>query len=151
MTLKYPSRLSTKKAPKAFKSRFEEEMLIPLKEAKEIVRGKESLLSLRSPLLKTLKKRVPLQTLARVRPLGSLTMKRSFVRWEKWVLEIDKCKTFSKRFYEVEVETSSPILADKGVRMLFKAYRIKYEPYKQSKLDRFVEEWKKESTINSVF
>lgn len=143
LTLKEPSGIRSKKVPK-LKVRHEWESPIPLKTAKNLIKKKTSITSLSHTPIKMLKKRFPKEDLKKIGPLGSVKTLRTFVLAQRGVLlEIDKFKMFDKKFYELEVETHTPELADKVIREILKELHIPYRPITKSKLGRFLDLWKK--------
>jgi uncharacterized protein YjbK len=145
ITLKEPSRRHSIKVPK-LKVRHEWETKVPLELAKDILKEKRAITSLRYKPIQILKNRLSYKSFNNISLLGSVKTIRTFVAAESDVLlEIDKFKMFQKRFYELEVETQDPELADKVVRTLLKKHKIKCRPITKSKLGRFIDLWKKEN------
>ena len=143
LTLKEPSGIRSKKVPK-LKVRHEWESPIPLKTARNLIKRKTAIHALSHTPIKMLKKRFSKEELKRIGPLGSVKTIRTFALAQKGVLlEIDKFKMFNKKFYELEVETQSPEIADKVIKGLLKDLHIPYRPITKSKLGRFLDLWKK--------
>jgi len=144
LTVKEPSKLRSTKLPK-LKIRKEWESRLSLATAKSLVKGKTSIASLNSKPIRVLKNHFSKEQLKKVSPLGSVKTSRTFVMADhKTLLEIDKYKMFKKKFYELEVETHQPVIADAVVRSLLKKHGISYRPITKSKLGRFLDLWKKQ-------
>lgn len=143
ITLKHPAKGIAPKVP-SLKVRHEYEEEIPLKMAKAVLSGKKNILDIDAGPVKILKTFFPKGTLKRLKPLGSVDTLRTFVRHKRTLeLELDRFKMFKQKFYELEVETTSPRAADKAVRALLQKCGIPYLPTTKSKLGRFIDEWKK--------
>lgn len=144
-TLKYPAAKRTNTAgPRSFKVRVEHEVPISKTLAQRILSQDARIMDLNVAPVKILKRTFPKNVLAKVRPLGLIQCKRTIVPLERWLeLEIDRCKIFNKKFYEVEVETSNPQRVDRAIRVFLKEHKIPYHPISRSKFARFVQEWKK--------
>jgi len=142
LTLKYKKK--TTEVFEGYRSRFEFETQIPLKNAKDIIAGKKAIGSLNSDPIKRLKKLVIGDTVDHLELLGSLKNQRILFRFGKHhTLELDRSNMFDKTFYELEIETEHPKETDKAVRRLLKAQEIEIKPGNRSKLGQFVREWKK--------
>lgn len=141
-TLKYPAK-TAEDLPRALKIRHEHEVKLPLKLGKAVLRGDISVWELDVPPVKILRRHFSKSDLAQVRPLGVIETKRTVVPLKKFELEIDYCRMFDQRFYEVEIETTQPKRVDKAIRDLFHDYDVPYRPLTRSKLGRFLQEWKK--------
>lgn len=145
LTLKEPAKSSSKRLPK-LKIRHEWESRLNLDLAKDLIKGKTAICSLHHKPILILRSHFNSKTLEGILPLGTVKTTRTLVRADKRVLlEIDKFKMFNKKFYELEVETHQPVLADQVVRNLLKKHGIAYLPITKSKLGRFLEFWKKEN------
>jgi uncharacterized protein YjbK len=144
LTLKEPSNIRSKKVPK-LKVRHEWECSLPFLLAKQVVRGKTPIGSLKREPIEVLKHHFSPYQIEKLLPLGSVKTLRTFVPAEQGILlEIDRFKMFGRKFYELEVETQEPVLADQTVRQLLKKLKIPCRPITKSKLGRFLDLWKKE-------
>lgn len=142
-TLKYPAK-QAKTGPRAFKVRVEHEVPISRTLAMKIINREQKIIDLNVLPVRILKRAFPKNILSKIGPLGMVQCRRTVVPLEKWLeLEIDRCKIYNKKFYEVEVETSNPIRVDKAIRVFLKEHGIPYHPIARSKFARFVSEWKK--------
>lgn len=142
-TLKYPAK-QPKNGPRAFKVRVEHEVPISKALALRILKNDKHIMDLNVQPIRILKRAFPKNVLAKIKPLGRVECRRTVVPLEKWLeLEIDRCKIFNKKFYEVEVETSQPQRVDRAIRVFLKEHGIPYHPISRSKFARFVQEWKK--------
>lgn len=142
-TLKYPAK-QPKNAPRSFKVRVEHEVPISKALANRILAKGLHITDVDVLPMRLLKKAFPKSLLSKIGPLGLVECTRTVVPLEKWLeLEIDRCKIYNKKFYELEVETSQPLRVDKAVRIFLKANGIPYHPIARSKFARFVQEWKK--------
>jgi len=118
LTLKEPSKLKSTKVPK-LKVRHEWESPLTPQLGRELVSGTVALSTLKKKPITILRKRISLDTMNRIKNLGAIKTNRTFIRAEKnTILEVDKYKIFQKRFYELEVETQKPEVADQVVRAL---------------------------------
>jgi uncharacterized protein YjbK len=144
ITLKHPARVQGGKGFSALKVRHEYEEEITLKAAKSILKGKRRLIDLDVEPVRVLKKVFSNGYLSKISPLGAIKTTRTVVPLKNRIeLELDRCKMFDERFYELEVETTRPHFADKSVRAVLDFYDIPYEPLAKSKLGRFLDVWKK--------
>jgi len=142
-TLKYPAK-QPKNSPRSFKVRVEHEFPISKTLALKVLRQDQNIMELDLPAIRILKRQFSKNILSKIAPLGMVECTRTVVPLEKWLeLEIDRCKIYNKKFYELEVETSQPVKVDKAVRIFLKANGIPYHPIARSKFARFVQEWKK--------
>jgi len=142
-TLKYPAK-APRNSPSALKIRVEHEEEIPLKIAKHLLKETKKILDVDAVPTRILRRNFSKNSLSKVRPLGLIETERTVVPLYSFLeLEIDRCKMFNKKFYEVEVETSQPRRVDKAIRELFSVYDIPYQPLTRSKFGRFIEEWKR--------
>lgn len=143
VTLKHPAKGFVPKVP-SLKVRHEYEEEIPLKLAKAVLKGKKHILDVDAAPVEILKTFFSKGYLKRLKPLGSVDTIRTFVRPKRSLeLELDRFKMFKQKFYELEVETTNPRLADKEVRALLQKCGIPYLPTTKSKLGRFIDEWKR--------
>lgn len=141
-TLKYPAK-QPRKAPTALKVRFEHEVEIPLALAKRLLKQRKKISDINLAPVKILKRFFPVDLIDSIGPLGLIETSRTVVPLRgKVELEIDRCKMFNKKFYELEVETNQPQRADKFVREILKENAIPYHPLTRSKFSRFIAEWK---------
>lgn len=144
LTVKEPSKIRSIKVPK-LKVRHEWETDLPFPLAKKLIKGKVLIGTLNKKPIQVLKSHFSEKDLKTITPLGSVKTSRTYVRTENNVLlEIDKFRMFEQKFYELEVETHDPVLADTVVRTLFKKHKVPYRPITKSKLGRFLDLWKKE-------
>jgi len=144
LTLKEPSKLRSKKVPK-LKIRHEWECSLPHTLAKKVIKGKTPIGSLKRIPITILNHHFSESQIEKIIPLGAVKTLRTFVKADQGVLlEIDKFKMFGQKFYELEVETHDPVLADKTVRSLLKKLKIPCRPITKSKLGRFLDLWKKD-------
>ncbi|MFM8268763.1 MAG: CYTH domain-containing protein [Pseudomonadota bacterium] len=145
LNVKEPSKIRSTKVPK-LKVRHEWEVGLPFALAKKLIKGHVSISSLNKKPIQVLKEHFSEEELKKIVPLGSVKTSRTYVKTDRNILlEIDKFKMFEQKFYELEVETEEPVLADKVVRTLLKKQKIPYRPITKSKLGRFLELWKKEN------
>ncbi|NDC23773.1 MAG: CYTH domain-containing protein [Proteobacteria bacterium] len=144
LTLKEPSKIRSKKVPK-LKVRHEWESALPLSLAKQVIKGRAPIGSLKKKPILVLKHHFSDSQIKKIMPLGSLKTVRTLVPADHGILlEIDKFKMFGRKFYELEVETHDPVLADQTVRSLLRKLKISCRPITKSKLGRFLDIWKKE-------
>ena len=142
-TLKYPGK-QPKNAPRALKVRVEHEVLINRDVAKRILNKRGRISDVDLAPMRILRRHFTKSELSKVRPLGLIQTRRTVVPLPgKLELEIDRCKVFDKKFYEVEVETSSPRRADREIKILLESHGIPYLPITRSKFARFLGEWKR--------
>jgi uncharacterized protein YjbK len=142
-TLKYPGK-TPEKAPAWFKVRREHEVAIPAATAKQLLRKKIHILDIDLEPVRILRRSFSKKSLANIQPLGLIETRRSVVAFKRSLaLEIDSCKIYNKKFYELEIETEKPNQTDRDVKTLLKKYDIPYAPISRSKFGRFIEEWKK--------
>ena len=143
MTLKRPAQVKNKGIP-SLKIRHEYEEEIPYKVAKALLRGRKRLSQVDVLPIQILRDLFSDSYLDKISPLGAVKTTRTIAKIPKRLeIEIDKCRVFEQRFYELEVETMSPRAADKIIRSLFEKHGIPYQPITKSKLGRFLDEWKK--------
>jgi uncharacterized protein YjbK len=141
-TLKYPAKQPVH-APRALKVRVEHEVAIPLKTGKQLLRNGKRVIDVDAEPIRILRRSFSKSALSKVRPLGLIETQRTMVKVSAWLeLEIDRCKMFDQKFYEVEIETSQARRVDREVRAIFAAHGIPYHPLTRSKFSRFLEEWK---------
>lgn len=141
LTLKYPAK-GPARGPVGFKVRHEFEQAIPAKIAKALLKGKMTLAEINARPVNILKKHFSNSYLEKIKVLGSMKTSRTMAKLaNKFQMEIDRCETFGKKFYELELETSRPKSADEAVRGLLEKHGIPYLPVEQSKLSRFLDEW----------
>lgn len=145
LTVKFPkSQPSTKFS--ALKIRTEIEASIPKLAARQTVTNLRLITSLENEPLLALRQKVASSTLQKVSCLGALKTKRIVFRiHSKLFLELDCSSYFGKVFYELEIETKSPVKIDRWIRTLFEELKISYQPGYTSKLQRFLVTWKTES------
>jgi uncharacterized protein YjbK len=145
-TLKYPAK-QPKAAPSALKVRVEHEVEISLALAKRLLKHSKSINDMNLEPVRILKRNFSKETLDNVAPLGLIETRRTVVpvgrNGKRVELEIDRCKMFNKKFYELEVETNTPKRADRLVREFLESHDIPYLPLTRSKFGRFIEEWKR--------
>lgn len=144
-TLKYPGK-TPHKGPRSLKVRYEHEIKIPMNLAKSLLKGRKHITDVDLGPLRILRKHLGKGILSKVGPLGLIECRRTVFtlpRNPSFELEIDRCKIFNKKFYEVEVETNRPTRADKLIRELLDDVGIPYHPITRSKFGRFIEEWKR--------
>jgi uncharacterized protein YjbK len=142
-TLKYPAKMP-RTSPTALKIRIEHEVEIPLKDAKQLLGQSMKILEIDAEPIRILKRKFAREILSRVKPLGLVQTQRTVVPMQnKLELEIDSCKMFNKKFYELEIETNAPKRADRQIRELLALYDIPCLPLTRSKFGRFIEEWKR--------
>lgn len=145
-TLKYPGR-QPKAAPSALKVRVEHEVEISLALAKRLLKQTKTVTDINVSPIRILKRSFTRALLETVGPLGLIETRRTVVpvgkNGKRVELEIDRCKMFNKKFYELEVETNTPRRADRIIRELLESHDIPYLPLTRSKFGRFIEEWKR--------
>ncbi len=142
-TLKYPAK-QPKNAPQALKVRVEHEVEIPLSLAKRLLRETKGISDVNVHPMQILKRNFTKAMLAKVRPLGLIETRRAVIPMGRSLeLELDRCKMFNKKFYELEVETNQPRKVDRQIKHLLEAHGIPYQPLTRSKFGRFIEEWKR--------
>lgn len=142
LTLKFPAK-TAEKGPLGFKVRHEFEEEIPMPVAKGLLKGRVRVPEVDAAPVRVLRRHFSRGFLKKLRVLGSLKTKRTLARLGRFELEIDRCETFGKNFYELELETSRPGAGDKAIRAMLEKHDIPYIPMLQSKLSRFLEEWEK--------
>jgi uncharacterized protein YjbK len=144
LTLKFPKQ-GANKGPRGFKVRHEFEAKIPLPAAKKLLKGRLCLSEINAEPVRILQRHFSDDYLDRkVKLLGSMKTSRTLAKLAgKFTIEIDGCEYFGKKFYELELETSRPVEADKAVRRLLAAHEIPRRPVAKSKLGRFLDEWEK--------
>lgn len=145
LTLKHPPR-RRQEGLAAYRIRHEYEEEIPLQDARALISGRKHLLDLKSMPIDILREIVPHSSFDRLAIIGAMFMTRTKVRLDKsTLLEIDRYRIFGKNFYELEIETNKPKTTDARVRVVLAELKIPYEPSRQSKLARFLEEWRNQS------
>lgn len=143
LTLKHPPR-RRKKGLAAYRIRHEYEETIPLRDARALVSGRKRLPDLESMPIDILREIIPASSFDKLTVIGAMFMTRTKVRLDKGtLLEIDRYRIFGRNFYELEIETNKPKATDARVRTILAELKIPYEPSRQSKLARFLEEWRK--------
>lgn len=134
VTLKRPAK--ARSGPKGFRARHEHDFKISVSLARRIISGKTAITTLDMPQLKSLKK-------PNLRCLGALQTIRHITPLKPGLrMEIDRSSCFGTTFFELEVETSSPVATDRLIRKRFERLGITAKPGEQSKLVRFFEAWK---------
>jgi uncharacterized protein YjbK len=142
-TLKYPAK-TPRSSPTALKIRIEHEVEIPLKDARQLLGQNMKILEIDAEPIRILRRKFTKEILTKVKPLGLVETDRTVVPMPKKLeLEIDSCRMFNKKFYELEIETNAPKRADRQVRELLADHGIPYQPLTRSKFGRFIEEWKR--------
>ena len=143
VTIKFPK--PSKNSISSLKVRYEYEAPISTKVAKEILKGKKGIETLRIKPIVVLKSKTPANLLKRLSCLGGLKTKRTTYQYHKdFVLELDDSTSFGKTFYELEAETKNPKNTDAEIRKLLLKANVKCRPEETSKLQRFLKEWKQQ-------
>ncbi len=144
LTLKFP-KPSKKSLITSLKIRYEYEANLSIRETKDILAGKKRISTLSSLPLEILKTKIQPALMNRLINLGSLQTQRTLYRYSHGqALELDQSKFFNQKFYELEVETTTPRKTDRLIKKIFTENGIKYRAEKISKLERFLKEWKKQ-------
>lgn len=118
--------------------RGEIESFVEEKRANRIVSGRVPLASLsRTAPLRKLKRLIGAEAIGNLKRLGSLSTARTTFPLDSLKGELDACRLKSKRFFELEVESSRPERARNLAAALLRAHRIPLRPEKRSKLSRF--------------
>jgi uncharacterized protein YjbK len=139
LTVKLPSR--SRGTLRAYRVRRELESTLPLRSARDLVKGKRKLATLRVAPLRALVGATSPELPARLRVIGGMKMARVKARYEGLPLEIDRFRIFGELHYELEIETEDARGADRKVRSLFRRLSIRYRPSTLSKLGRFFAAW----------
>ena len=143
LTLKFPAK-TKQKGPKGFKVRHEIEEPVSSRLAKAILSAENPIHQIQGKITQYLKALFPSRVIQDISLLGSLKTTRTKASLEKqFLLEIDRSEMFGKKFYELEVETETPVKADLAVRKLLLITGLPYQPIEDSKLSRFLGEWQK--------
>jgi len=142
LTVKFPKPHKTPNLA-ALKVRYEYEEPISNQDAQRVLRGGKGIHDLKATPVRILKQKVAQKYLDQLVKLGTLKNHRTTYKYTHGlILELDQFTYFGKTFHELEIETSKPNQADLKIRELFRNLKIKYRPEKQSKLARFLKEWK---------
>jgi len=141
VTLKYPPHEELRRGPIALKVRNEFEAPIAIETASKILRRRTRICDLRIQPIRILRELLPSKDLTRIGLQGSLETVRSVLNLPFiGALELDRCKVFGTRFYELEVETQMEKITDRRLRAWLKYCGIRPLPSRMSKSARFYEE-----------
>ncbi len=143
ITLKYPVKSNAPQVT-GYKTRREIEQRIPIQKAMKVIKGQMKISELIARPVAILCRRITKAAVNTLEPLGSMTTHRTLakVAISNDTLELDRCLLFGKQFYELEVETKSPVKTHDSIKDWLEAQEIPVVPSMQSKLSRFIKAWK---------
>ena len=142
LTMKLPAK-KIKSSMAGLKVRIEIETPVKMTTATTLIKNKKNISSLKNKAIKKLSQTVTKPDLDALICLGSLKNERIvFQHPEIGILELDRSHFFGTTFYELEIETDKPRKIHPQITHLFRELKIVYCPGQQSKLERFLREWK---------
>jgi uncharacterized protein YjbK len=136
MALKFPAGPQASRTA-GYKVRHEIESAVSARVARALVAGRAQIATVNTAPVRYLRTVFSPQVLRDLIPFADLRTERTMVPFRSGLkLEIDRCVAFGKVFYELEIETETPVTTDRAIRKQLEKLEIRCRPLRRSKLAR---------------